>query len=317
MRTIQNTQNHLPFQLSGLSLTKAYAERYEAISEILDQAPQLLELAHQDMEKSLEDENGKGGRLGGFTYTSEMVFRLALCQVLEGASLRSIVVRVDDSLILRHFTRIHNGPMMGHGTLCKLRGAISAETWVAINQALATAAITNGSVTGEKLRLDTTAVETNIHYPTDSSLLWDSYRTLERLIGKVREQYPQFVGARRCHVKVAKRLSVKIARLGVAKTESKKQKRKELYTKLIGAVKKVCILSGEVACCLETELKTSSSSTDSEWMEARLGELRNYTGLAKQVIWQASERILHERPVQNSKKLFSIFEEHTELLVRV
>ena len=62
MRTIQDTQSHFPFQLSELTLTKAYAGRYEAISEILDQTPQLLELAHRDMEKALEDENG--GKLG-------------------------------------------------------------------------------------------------------------------------------------------------------------------------------------------------------------------------------------------------------------
>ncbi|MCP5024207.1 MAG: hypothetical protein GY930_20860, partial [bacterium] len=111
-------------------------------------------------------------------------------------------------------------------------------------------------------------------------------------------------GARRCHAKAAKRLSVKIARLGVAKTNSKKQNRKELYAKLIGAFEKVCALSGEIACCLEMELKESPNSMDSEWVEARLKGLRNYTRLAKRVIWQTSERILHGRQVRNSEKLF-------------
>ena len=65
-------------------------------------------------------------------YTSEMVLRLALCQILEGASLRGIVVRVDDSHYLRRFTRIHEGPMMGHTALCQLRNAIRPTTWRAM-----------------------------------------------------------------------------------------------------------------------------------------------------------------------------------------
>src|SRR5438093_9364141 len=124
MRKKRDTQGWLAFQPSSLALTREYFGRYEGISEILDQTPKLLELVHRDLELALELENREARRRGGFIYTSEMVLRLCLCQVIEGASLREIVVRVDDSHYLRRFTRIHGGPMMNHATLCKLRNAI-------------------------------------------------------------------------------------------------------------------------------------------------------------------------------------------------
>jgi hypothetical protein len=190
MRKKRDTQGWLDFQPSRLQLTNEYFGRYEQISVILEETPKLLHLVHLDLELALDLENREAKRRGGFVYTSEMVLRLCLCQVIEGSSLREIVVRVDDSHYLRRFTRIHGGPMMNHATFCKLRNAIQPETWKKLNAVLAKASFERGRIYGEKLRLDTTAVETNIHWPTDSSLLWDAYRTLGRLIGQARELDP-------------------------------------------------------------------------------------------------------------------------------
>src|SRR5439155_26426345 len=95
------------------------------------------------------------------------------------------------------FPRIHGRPMMNHGTLCKERKAIQPETRKKLNGVLAKTAVEGKRVSGEKLRLDTTAVETNIHWPTDSSLLWDGYRTLGGLIDHAREIDPGAVGNQR------------------------------------------------------------------------------------------------------------------------
>ena len=82
MRTKRDTQSWFDFQPSNLKLTNDYYARYEAISEILDGTPRLLELVHRDLEAALEEENHEGRKRGGFVYTSEMVLRLALCQIL-------------------------------------------------------------------------------------------------------------------------------------------------------------------------------------------------------------------------------------------
>ena len=315
MRKIKDNQGWLEFQSSNLMVTNAYYAKYEAISGLLDRTPKLLELVHQDLEEALRVENRESERRGGFVYTSEMVLRLTLCQVLEGASLRGIVVRVDDSHCLRRFTRIHEGPMMGHTALCQLRNAIAPETWAAINQALAEAAVEHAEITGEKLRLDTTAVETNIHYPTDSSLLWDGYRTLDRLIRETREVFASSVGNRRSHLAPIKRLATLIARKGRGKGRKAKDL-KRLYSRLIAAVDGICGWSEQIAFDLELESRRVRSPEMAAWMERLVDEFRHYVPLIRRVIWQTSERVVHDRPVENDAKLFSIFEEHTELLIR-
>jgi len=316
MRRIKDNQACLDFQPSNLEITNVYGGRYEAVSAILDRTPAMLAMVHQDLLAALEEENGEARRRGGFVYTTEMVLRLALCQIMEGASLRGIVVRVDDSHILRRFTRIHHGPMMGHTALCRLRNAITPQTWSAMNQLLAKTAMANDEISGERLRLDTTAVETNIHFPTDSSLLWDGYRTLARVITEAREVCSSAVGTKRIHLKAAKRMATKIARLGKARGKTKQKEQGVLYFTLIGQVEAICTWAAEVSMGLELEMDRTRNETARSQSARVTDELHHYLPLVRRVVWQASERVLHNRPVANEDKLFSIFEEHTELLIR-
>ncbi len=68
--------------------------------------------------------------------------------------------------------------------------AIRPETWKQINETLVGQAVANEEVDPSIIRTDTTAVETNIHWPTDSSLLWDTYRVAARLMCAGREMFP-------------------------------------------------------------------------------------------------------------------------------
>jgi len=181
LRTKYNPQGSLDFSNSHLKITNEYYAKYEAVSRILDEAPELLQEIHRDLEKALQCANRKGLRRRHYLYTSENVLRILVCQVLEGESLRGIVVRIDDSECLRRFVRIHHGPMMDFTTLCHLKNTIPPETWEAINGHLARLAVRQERIKGDKLRLDTTAVETNIHYPTESSLIYDGLRKVLEL----------------------------------------------------------------------------------------------------------------------------------------
>ena len=180
MRTKCNPQRGLDFSGSHLKITNEYYAKYEAVSRVLDEAPELVQEIHRDLGKALQRVNRKGRRSRCYLYTSENVLRILVCQVLEGESLRGIVVRVDDSECLRRFVRLDHGPMMDFTTLCKLKNAIRPETWVGINRHLARLAVRQEWIEGEKLRLDTTAVETNIPYPPGSRLLWGGVWLLGR-----------------------------------------------------------------------------------------------------------------------------------------
>ena len=178
MRTKKNTQSELNFQPSNLEITNEYYAKYGRISAILDDNPGIVEAIHNDLDEALQEAAVEDRHGAKFKYTSDTVLRILLCQIIEGCSLREIVIRVDDSNFLRFFVRICNGPMIDFTTFCRLKNRIKPQTWKQVNELLARAAVEARLIDGGQLRLDTTAVETNIHWPTDSALLWDTYRTL-------------------------------------------------------------------------------------------------------------------------------------------
>ena len=314
MRLKWNQQRGLEFSDSHLKITNEYYAKYEAISSILDQAPELVDRVHRDLAKPLAQVNRETRRRRAYAYTSENVLRVLVCQVIEDVSLRGVVVRIDDSQFLRHFVRIDGGPMMDFTTLCKLKNAVRPETWAEINRHLGQVAVRQGWIDGNHLRLDTTAVETNIHYPTDSSLLWDVYRVLGRAIDQARELAPGAVGSGRLQTRRAKRLQQGIARASAAKRHGAKRLQ-PAYRRLIRMVEDVSAWAHSV----RDALATGKHFTDAIAVVVGGGiveEIDRVLELAPRVVDQARRRVLQGEPVPNEEKLFSIFECHTELLVR-
>ncbi len=311
-----NIQPEFNFQPSKLKLTTQYYQKYETISKVLDDNRQIVDIIHRDLKNALKSVNSQREDSTNFVYTSDTILRILLSQVIEGASLRGIVIRIDDSNYLRRFVRIYNGPMLDYTTLCKLKNSIRPDTWEKVNKMLAQYAVRNEMISGEALRLDTTAVETNIHWPTDSSLLWDVYRVLSRLIEQVRDIDAQAVGNRRLHRRRVKRLHTKMARKAT-KNPGSTAKLKPLYEQLIGHVEAICDWSACVGDRLKMGKKPKGKSPFQEaWAKTLIEELENYRTLGIQVVDQARRRVIYGEQVPNEEKLFSIFEPHTELLKR-
>lgn len=317
MRRKRDTQGWLDFQPSTLKLTNEYFAKYEAISAWLDETPRILDLVHADTKDVLSSVNdGQRRRRGHFRFTSEHVLRICICQIVEGESLRGITVRVDTCSCLRRFTRLYDGPMMDYTTFDRLRNAIRPETWKEINRILAHTAVEQDVLSGDELRLDTTAVETNIHYPMDSSLLWDSYRTLGRRIEVARAVDSDAVGTGRIHLRRVRGYHRRISRLSVRKNR-RPADLEEAYSALIRSVEGICEWADDLAGKLTRRAKAGRYGVRRRRIAKRLAvELKRYVPLGRRVAWQASERVLEGRPVPNDAKLLSIFEPHTELIKR-
>jgi len=131
----------------------------------------IIDLVHREIGGVLAGVTGRNERGRPFKYNTDTVIRILVCQAAEGFSLRDVVIRIDDSHYLRRFVRIDSRPMMDFTTLDKRKNAIPAATWKQVNRELAKHAVREELIAGESLRLDTTAVETNIHWPTDSNHL--------------------------------------------------------------------------------------------------------------------------------------------------
>jgi IS5 family transposase len=314
MRRKINPQSELDLYRSNLNLTNQYYEKYEAVSRILDRNPKILDLVHKDLKEALRSCTSEDRGAGRFQYTSDTALRILIGQIIEGCSLREIIIRIDDSNYLRRFVRIHGGPMMDFTTLCKLKNCMSSETWKKINQALARHAVAQALIDGDKIRLDTSAVETNIHWPTDSSLLWDSYRVLARLVEAARELDAEAVGNGRLQTRKAKKLAVKIARKVSQKPQSG-EALKSLYSSLIQLVTDICHWSQSVREALRKR-KSRYGILEQAAAERLASELAHYRDPALGVIDQATRRVLDGQSVPNQEKIFSIFEPHTELLKR-
>ena len=167
MRRKINRQSELDFKPSNLKVTNKYYQQYEAVSMLLDTNPEILNLVHKELKQTLDSLNLENPD-GNCKYTSDTVLRILICMIIEGLSLRRIVVRIDDSHILRRFVRIFDGDMMDYSNLCRLKNQISPQTWKKMNQALARNAVQQNLIEGEQLRMDTTAAKTSSGVGSDS-----------------------------------------------------------------------------------------------------------------------------------------------------
>jgi IS5 family transposase len=158
-------------------------------------------------------------------------------------------------------------------------------------------------ISPEKERLDTTVYETNIHYPTDSSLLWDSFRTVARLVRDLQKDLPHLGLRHRFHDRKVKKLATFIGRHMGHKSKSTQRAVRRHYRMLIQSVRwihgvGVAVLAQVVAAGYDA------------------AELAHYLPLVARIIEQAHQRVLEGVMPPADEKLYSLFEEHTELIQR-
>lgn len=318
MRPKLNNQSQFDFQpLATLKITETYHAKYERINDVLNEHPELVDPVHADIAEPLDCERAEDeSSEHRYKCSSESLLRILICMMIEACSLREIVIRIDDSSFLRRFVHIYNDPMIDYTTVCRLKNRVKDETWKQVNEALAQAAIDSGWIDGDKLRMDTTAVETDTHWPTDSSLLNDTYRTLARLLKRIRSLDAKAVGKKRLLKRKVKRLNQKIARLASGKKGSAEEL-EPLYFELIQLVQGLIQWCNQVAEKVETKLARGAyADVVAADLQRLVDEMTHYVQLGEQVVKQAWSRVIEEKPVPNEEKIFSIFEPHTELLIR-
>jgi IS5 family transposase len=181
--------------------------------------------------------------------------------------------------------------------------ALSPQTWEAINGQLVDYAAEEKIEKGREVRIDCTVVESNIHQPTDSSLLWDSVRVLTRLLHRAKEDFALRVSFQD-HTRRAKRRL-----LGIMNSRRKKD-RKSKYADLIKVTNKSI---GYAQSAIEAIDKMASISNG--LLALRL-DLNQYCQLAARVVDQTQRRVLLGENVPAADKVVSLFETHTDIIVK-
>lgn len=153
--------------------------------------------------------------------------------------------------------------------------------------------------------MDSTGVESNIHYPTDGELLWDCVRVLDRIIEVVKEEYPDIEIEYHNHTTRAKRRRFKIV------NTSSKEKREVAYKDLL-KVSRATVEYSE-SCIEQLERKVRQGEIEAGVYKENLS---GYLESLKTIISQTERRVLNDEKVESKDKLVSIFETHTDILAK-
>jgi IS5 family transposase len=215
-------------------------------------------------------------------------------------------------LTLRQFTDFYYAPVPKHDAFQRGIVRLQPQTLVMINDLLIRVAVKLGLEDGTKLRVDTTVVQTDIHHPTDSTLLWDVVRVVTRLVGHLAKA----LGLRKikgfCNrTRSAHRRMYEIQRMT---TKQRGQWLTGTYHELIGIAEDAL---GSARAALETTANMRGKSVlDNLAVEHLRDEINHYCKLGDRVMDQARRRVLNGEQVLNSDKICSIFEPHTDLIKR-
>ncbi len=272
----------------------------ENISRILDANPIICDLAMQDLcEVSKKDK-----RSGARGMTADQVVRAAIVKQMFTFTYKELAFHIVDSNSLRRFMRIGIADKgFKKSVLNKNVKALSPQTWEAINRQLVHYAAEEKIEKGRQVRIDCTVVESNIHQPTDSSLLWDSGRVLTRLLHRAKQDYGIRISFQD-HTRRAKRRL-----LGIMNSRRKKD-RKSKYADLIKVTNKSI---GYAQRTIETIDKVPSIS---HGLVALRLDLNQYIKLAARVVDQTHRRVMLAQDVPASDKVVSLFETHTDIIVK-
>ena len=273
------------------------------MSRILDSQGRAVDLVFRDLPRGRV-----APRTGRPAMTAEQVLRAAVIKQMHGLSYEDLEFHLADSVSFRSFCRIdawQEGPKKS--TLQGNIKHVSPKTWEEINQLLVVHALEHGIEDGNKIRVDCTVTETNIHEPTDNALLWDVVRVLTRVMSRAREEFGdsiQFTD----HSRRAKRRNN-----GVRNAKNDKV-RKNQYRDLLTVTEATLSHAQRVAA----ELKSVKAIDVMQVVKAEclVQELNRVIPLGKRVVDQTRRRVMNGEIVPAQEKVVSIFEPHTDIIVK-
>ena len=270
-----------------------------------DQAP-LVEQVRQDLVRGLKNPNtGRGGITPAQTLRSLILMRV------KNWDYRELRERINDGFTLRGFTDFDSQRVPQHDAFNRAFNRITPATLQAINQAVVQTAVQLGLEDGKQLRVDTTVVETNIHFPTDATLLWDTVRTVTRLVEDLHEILPRGVQRFTNRTRSARRRMQELERMSATQRHTQQEPKYRELLRITGQV---------LENARQVVKKTAKVKGVDVLSGVAIDQLRQqiaaYCDLGEKVINQTRRRVLDGEQVPADQKVYSIFEDHTQLIKR-
>jgi IS5 family transposase len=250
------------------------------------------------------------GRLGA---PAEMVLRLLILKHVRNWSYGVLEREVRANLVYRDFTRVGGGKMPDAKTMGRWGLAVAPQVIKQIHERIVKIAQDTGVTEGRRMRVDTTVVETNIHYPTDSSLLGDGVRVLIRTMKKI-AKIAGDAGAKLCDRSRSVKLRVlDIARAARAKGPQSQERLKRAYSQLLNSTSRVVGQAKRFSTEISEGVKRSTDILKQMVLEGLRQQLDAMVPLVKQVMKQTRARIFCGN-TRVEGKILSLFEPSTEII---
>jgi len=276
------------------------AKELAAIDAILKKHPTICDLVYQDLCANRGVKNRSGAR----GMSAEQVLRAAIVKALFGFTYKELAFHLIDSRTLRRFCLIGFADKgFKKSVLNKNIKALSADTWEQINRQLLGQTAADKTEQAREVRIDCTVVETNIHAPTDASLLFDAVRVLTRLLHTAKKASGLKGIVFKDHCQRAKRrmIGIQYAR--------KERQRKSCYRDLLKTARNT------LGYARRANIFIQAHSIDLELLSVAQ-QLQHYCDLTEKVISQTERRVIAGEKVPAAEKIFSIFEPHTDIIIK-
>ncbi len=285
-----------------------FEPQLEQLDRLLDD-DELFEAVREDLARRYPRTRSRGRP----STPVEVILRMLVVMRLYGWSYAQAEYFVNDSLVLRQFCRVYLERVSDDTTLIRWANTIGPETIQALNDRVVQLARSLKVTRGRKLRVDTTAVETDIHFPTDSGLLGDGVRLVSRLLRRAKAALGEAASglgeAFRSRVRTVRKLSQRLHRLARRKGEQGREAMKAAYGKLLATTRRTAAQGRRVL----TALLGRADEPAARCLAARLAEV---LPRLKRGIRQAERRVLEGESVPAGEKLLSLFEPHTQVIPR-
>jgi len=239
---------------------------------------------------------------------AEVVLRMLVLKHAHNWSFEETEHQVRANIVCREFARVGLAKVPDAKVLAKIAKLLRPEVVEKVHRAIVAIAKEKGVVPGRRMRVDTTVVETNIHYPTDSSLLGDGARVLTRLMKRVETAVGGLRQKVRDRMRTVRGKVVAIAISSRRKGPEGEQQRKKHYEKLVKVVGQVVNQARRVC----TQVEQMSKSKQAQARPA-IEQIKTMTDRTKQVLRQTKARVFGGN-TKVPDKVVSVFEPHTEVI---
>jgi len=278
----------------------------DPVDRLLDD-PSLVELVRQ----SLAGRRPHSSRTGRPSIAPDRLLRCCVVKHLKGWSFRELEREVRSNLVYRQFTRFDAEATPDFSTFSRTFALLSPAVTEQIHQRVVGLGREQGAARGRKLRTDTTVVESNIHYPTDSTLLGDGIRVLSRSLKRIATECKGKALEVVDHGRAVKHRLLEICRAAKCLTPANQQRLKGSYRRLLGLTRGVVRQAQTVLKRWEKgELKVVG---DRLQVQIQTRQLQHFLPLVEKVIAQTRER-LWKGNAHMVGKVLSLFEAHTQVI---